>query len=164
MTITTWTRGMSVALVLQAALAFPAMSQTTVEGGATIVGPNGLTTEIQRSATGQNGNASGTVSVQRDDGKGWKKSWNKTRDNGVVSRDGTISTNNGRVWSQSGERRCDGGVCSGNSVVTGPKGRTYSRDAEWRRTGRGQWEGSVTRTGPDGRSKTSRRWFQIRRQ
>lgn len=163
MTTSRLTRIFACTMVISTFVAVPAVAQTTVEGGATIVGPNGKVTEVRRSATGQNGSASGSASVQREDERGWIRDWDRTRENGSVRRNGTLTTNSGRTWTRQGERNCGGGVCLNNSVVAGPNGRTYSRDAQWQRTGRGQWEGTVTRTGPRGRSTTSRRWFQIKR-
>ncbi len=163
MTISRWTRMFAFSLAISAFATSPTLAQTTVESGATIVGPNGKTTEVSRSATGQNGSASGSVSVQREDGRGWTREWDRARSNGTVQRNSTLTGNNGGVWNRQGERTCGGGVCNGGSVVTGPNGRAYTRDSQWQRTGRGQWQGTVTRTGPKGRSTTSRRWFQIRR-
>lgn len=163
MTFSCWMKHLVYAATVASITVVPSFAQSTFEGGATITGPNGLATEVQRSGIRQNGNASGTVSVQREDGRGWNRNWSRSRENGVVRREGSVTGNNGRTWTRQGERSCGGGNCTGNSVVTGPNGRTYSRDSQWQRQGRGQWQGTVTRTGPQGRTTTSRRWFQIRR-
>lgn len=163
MTNLRWMQHFAFAAAVASITALPVAAQSTFEGGATVTGPNGLTTEVNRSGSAQNGNASGTVSVQREDGRGWNRDWSRTRENGVVRRESTHTNNNGQTWTRQGDRTCSGGNCTGSSVVTGPNDRTYSRESQWQRTGRGQWEGNVTRTGPRGRTTNSRRWFQIRR-
>lgn len=134
----------------------------TFDSGATIIGPDGKTTTVDRSVTRGNGQVQGTVNVQRADGRGYTRSFNQSRSNGVVNRQGTATTNRGRSYARDAQRTCSNGVCSGGSVVTGPNGRQWTRNYTYRRTGPGQWEGEVSRTGPRGRQTTTRRWFQVR--
>ncbi|MEM9782133.1 MAG: hypothetical protein AAF899_06625 [Pseudomonadota bacterium] len=150
--------------ILAAALGMAgAATAQTVTSGATIVGPNGRTTVVDRAVTRGGGQLQGTVNVNRDDGRGFTRSFNQSRANGVVTRQGTVVTNRGQVFTRDAQRSCAGGACSGFSTVTGPNGRQWTRERNVRRVAPGQWQGQVTRTGPGGRQVTSQRWFQIRR-
>ncbi|MEM7507801.1 MAG: hypothetical protein AAF415_13750 [Pseudomonadota bacterium] len=152
----------AVALATALGLAPGAQAQT-VESGATLVGPNGKTTTVERSLTRGGGQAQGKVRVNWDGGRGYTRSFNQTRQNGVISRQGTLTTNSGKVFQRDAQRSCSGGACSGSSVVTGPRGEQWSRERSLQRVGPGQWEGQVTRTGPRGRQTTGKRWFRIDR-
>ncbi|MEM1382380.1 MAG: hypothetical protein AAGD08_04690 [Pseudomonadota bacterium] len=152
----------ALALTLGIGVAPGATAQQTIESGATVTGPAGETTEIRRTVTRDGGQLDGSVSRQRSDGRGFQRNWTQRRENGTVSREGSATTNQGRTWNRRSERSCADGACTGRSTVTGPNGGTWDREANWQRTGKGQWEGTVTRTGPKGRTSTSKRWFQIK--
>lgn len=90
-----------------------------------------------------------------DDGRGFRRTFGQTRENGVVTRQGTLTTSSGKTVTRDARRSCRRGECSGSSVVTGPRGRQWGQRSNVLRTGCGQWQGEVTRTGPRGRRATT---------
>ncbi|MEM8792499.1 MAG: hypothetical protein AAGE80_12840 [Pseudomonadota bacterium] len=147
--------------VLAALLGGAAAQAQTADSGATIIGPDGKTTTVERSVTRGDGAVQGTVDVNRDDGRGYRRSFEQSRSADGVTRQGTVTTNRGRTYTREAGRSCADGTCSGLATVTGPKGKQWTRERSFQRTGRGQWEGTVTRTNPSGRQTTAKRWRQI---
>jgi hypothetical protein len=79
---------------------------------------------------------------------------------GAWEQSGSVTTPKG-TWTGSRSAGCADGTCSRSGSVTGPQGRTASRQGQVTRNAPGQWSGSRSATGWNGRAY-SRSWARSR--
>ncbi len=131
----------------------------------TVVGPRGNTVNVERSTTRTDGGSSTVVERSANNRTGNNRQINRIYDpaTGTYTRQVTGTTANGGTWTSERSTVCVDGSCYRDGVYVGPAGNTSVMSGTATRIAPGAVEGTVTRTGPQGRSVTTQRvWRRIR--